>query len=297
MKNTKLMIAGLTAAMVMSMCTVAPVFAKDNKVEAEKADNVFVSSDGILSMELPDVSWKEVQDPNQWIVLSDGENEITVRHFSNGAGLPGIVTADDHYTKTLTSALSTKNEVFIATGLVANTDEEDEINDSLQSIKILKYDTKQAVKKETPAPTPAPAQKTEQETKKEETKAQETDADKAATAPAETYLVYSEGSGRPVNITGSNGVFYDGSGNRFYENGGGVFSDEDGCTYTTWMNESAPDEEVIGLVSDGSGRPVSIMEDENGVYTDQDGVEYYENEDGTFTDQYDATYQISEIDG
>ena len=151
--------------------------------------------------------------------------------------------------------------------------------------------------KEAPAPTPAPAQKTEQETKKEETKAQETNADEVAAAPAETYLVYSEGSGRPVNITGSNGVFYDGSGNRFYENGGGVFSDEDGCTYTTWMNESAPDEEVIGLVSDGSGRPVTIMENEDGSYTDQDGVEYYVNEDGTFTDQYDATYQISEING
>ena len=291
MKNTKLMIAGLTAAMVMSMCTVAPVFAKDNKVEAEKADNVFVSSDGILSIELPDDSWKEVQDPNKWIVLSDGENEITLRHFSNGAGLPAIVTADDQYSKTITSALSTKNEVFIATGLVANTDEEDEINDSLQSIKILKYDTKLAVKEEAPAPAqkpaatpaPAPAEETNSVTEKAP----------APAAPVETYLVYSEGSGRPVNITGSNGEFYDGSGNRFYENGGGVFTDEDGCTYTTWMNECAPEEEVIGLVSDGSGRPVSIMENEDGVYTDEDGVEYYENDDGTFTDEYDATYQIS----
>ena len=293
MKNTKLMIAGLTAAMVMSMCTVAPVFAKDNKAEAQKADNVFVSSDGVLSIELPDDSWKEVQDPNKWIVLSDGENQITLRHFSNGAGLPGIVTADDQYSKTITSALSTKNEVFIATGLVANTDEEDEINDSLQSIKILKYDTKLAVEPEAPAPaqkpeaTPAPAPA-------EETKTVE---EAAPEAPVETYLIYSEGSGRPVNITGSNGEFYDGAGNRYYENGGGVFTDEDGCTYTTWPNESAPEEEVIGIVSDGSGRPVTIMENEDGVYTDEEGVEYYENDDGTFTDEYDATYQISGING
>ncbi|MBQ2627233.1 MAG: hypothetical protein IJG17_05555 [Eubacterium sp.] len=290
MKNTKLIIAGLTAAMVMSMCSVVPVFAKDKA----KADNLFVSEDGIVSIELPDESWKEVQDPNQWIVLSDGENEITLRHFSNGAGLPGIVTADDHYKKTLTSALSTKNEVFIATGLVANEDETDEINESLQSIKILKYDTKTAVKKEepslTPAPTPAPAPA--QETKKEEA-----EKETAPSGPVETYLVYSEGSGRPVNITGSDGVFYDGSGNRFYANGGGVFSDEDGCTYTTWMNESAPDEEVIGLVSDGSGRPVTIMENEDGSYSDQDGVTYYENENGTFTDEYDATYQVSGVNG
>ena len=291
MKNTKLMIAGLTAAMVMSICTVAPVYAKDNKVEAVKADNVFVSSDGILSIELPDDSWKEVQDPNKWIVLSDGENEITLRHFSNGAGLPGIVTADDQYSKTITSALSTKNEVFIATGLVANTDEEDEINDSLQSIKILIYDTKLAVKPEAPAPAqkpaatpaPAPAEETETVTEKEPER------------EAITFMIYSEGSGRPVNITGSDDAYYDGYGNRYYGNGDGTFSDENGATYTLFENESAPDEEVIGLVSDGSGRPVSIMENEDGVYTDEEGVEYYENDDGTFTDQYDATYQISGI--
>ena len=174
---------------------------------------------------------------------------------------------------------------------VANTDEEDEINDSLQSIKILKYDTKLAVKEEAPAP--APAQQTSQETKKEETQEPESTADEAEAAPVETYLVYSEGSGRPVTITGSNGEFYDGAGNRFYENGGGVFTDENGCTYTTWPNESAPEEEVIGIVSDGSGRPVTIMENEDGVYTDEEGVEYYENDDGTFTDEYDATYQVS----
>ena len=298
MKKSTLMIAGLTAAVVMSMSTVIPVFAKgdtkaENQVQAEQAaENVFVSEDGVLSIELPDASWKEVQDPSQWIVLSDGENQITLRHFSNGAGLPGIVTADDHYQKTITSALSTKNEVFIATGLVANTDETEEINDSLQSIKILKYDTKLAVtKEEAPAPkqeqTPAPAQETVKEKEPEVVTTEVPDS------PAETYLVYSEGSGRPVNITGSDGVFYDGSGNRFYANGGGVFTDEDGCTYTTWENESAPEDEVIGLVSDGSGRPVTIMENADGVYTDEDGVEFYENEDGTFTDAYDATYQIS----
>ena len=65
----------------------------------------------------------------------------------------------------------------------------------------------------------------------------------------------------------------------------------------SWPNESAPEEEVIGIVSDGSGRPVTIMENEDGVYTDEEGVEYYENDDGTFTDEYDATYQISGING
>ena len=59
------------------------------------------------------------------------------------------------------------------------------------------------------------------------------------------------------------------------------------------MPESAPDSEVIGLISDGSGRPVTIMENEDGSYTDEEGNEYYESEDGTFYDDYDATYEVS----
>ena len=111
--------------------------------------------------------------------------------------------------------------------------------------------------------------------------------------PNETYLVYSQGSGRPVNITGNSGIYYDGEGNVFYAIGDGLFCDDYGAYYTTWMPESAPDSEVIGLISDGSGRPVTIMENEDGSYTDEEGNEYYESEDGTFYDDYDATYEVS----
>ena len=109
----------------------------------------------------------------------------------------------------------------------------------------------------------------------------------------ETYLVYSQGSGHPINITGSDGVFYDGYGNVYYAVGGGNFADNYGAYFSTTVPASAPDTTVIGLVSDGSGRPVSIMEDENGNFVDDEGNEYYQQSDGSFVDGWDATYQVS----
>ena len=111
--------------------------------------------------------------------------------------------------------------------------------------------------------------------------------------PNETYLVYSQGSGRPVNITGNSGIYYDGEGNIYYAIGEGLFCDDYGAYYTTWMPESAPENEVIGLISDGSGRPVTIMENPDGSFTDEEGNEYYEDIDGTYFDDYGATYQVS----
>ena len=108
-----------------------------------------------------------------------------------------------------------------------------------------------------------------------------------------TYLVYSQGSGRPVNITGSNGVYYDGEGNVYYAAGGGNFADNSGAYYTTTMPASAPDSEVLGLVSTGSGRPVAITATEDGEFQDDEGNVYYPNEDGTFSDEYDAVYEVS----
>ncbi len=115
----------------------------------------------------------------------------------------------------------------------------------------------------------------------------------AASNEVETYLVYSQGSGHPVNITGSGGVFYDGFGNVYYAVGGGNFSDSAGAYFSTTVPASAPETNVIGLVSDGSGRPVSIMENEDGVYTDDEGNKYEKQDDGSFVDEWDATYQVS----
>jgi len=374
MKKNKLLIGGLAAFMAVSMCLAVPAFAEegaqtDMAAATEATQNVYTSEDGVLSIALPDASWKEIQDPTKWIALSNGSDLITLEHFSNGEKLPDIVVADSHYVNTLMATFSTQNEVFAATGFVTNPANMNAINESMLSIKILKYDTKLAVNKNqdvyeiapanmtmyvnvgaaklnvrssysvdssalgelpngvpvqvtgivkrngqdfgwyqivfnnatgyvsgeylsanapaaTPTPTPTPAP----------TDNGESSLVPPADAPVETYLVYSQGSGRPVNITGSSGVFYDGFGNVYYAiggAGGGNFVDAAGAYYTTTMPASAPDTEVIGLVSDGSGRPVSIMENEDGSYTDEEGNEYYEDEDGGYYDDYGATYEVS----
>ena len=105
----------------------------------------FTSTDGILSIELPNDNWTQIQDPAKWIALSDGANLITIEHFSNGEKLPDIPVADSHYINTLSAAFSTPNEVFVANGFVTDSLVMDQVNKALLSIEILKYGTKQAV--------------------------------------------------------------------------------------------------------------------------------------------------------
>ena len=38
----------------------------------------FTSQDGVLSINLPNENWKQVEDPTKWIALSDGDNIITI---------------------------------------------------------------------------------------------------------------------------------------------------------------------------------------------------------------------------
>ena len=115
---------------------------------AEK--NLFTASNGVLSIELPNANWKEVADPAKWIALSDGSNVITIEHFANGEALPNISVADDHYINVYEAAFSTQNEVFIVTGSVVNEAQIPDVCNAIMSLKVLKYDTKQAVKKEVP---------------------------------------------------------------------------------------------------------------------------------------------------
>lgn len=335
------------------------------------AAETFTSEDGIISIELPSENWTQLQDETKWIALSDGANLITLDHYSNGEKLPEIAVADSHYVNTLMAAYSTQNEVFLATGYVTDPNFMNSINESLLSIKVLKYDTKQAVSKpenvsefsivprdmtmyvNVGADTlnvrsgysvdsellgglkngtavrvtgvvqkngkdygwyqisfnngtgyvsadylteTAPPAGTQTYTNPNTNTNTNTDTTVPDDDYVETYLVYSQGSGRPVNITGSNGIFYDGFGNVYYAIGGrgsGAFVDAYDAFYSTTVPASAPDTEVIGLVSDGSGRPVSIMENEDGSYTDEEGNTYYEQDDGTFVDDWDASYQVS----
>ena len=109
------------------------------------AAETFTSSDGVLSIDLPSESWKEITDPSKWIVLSDGSNMITVDHLSNGEKLPDMAVADSHYVNVYQAVFSTQNEVFIITGSVVDAAKIPEIANAIISTKVLKYDTKMKI--------------------------------------------------------------------------------------------------------------------------------------------------------
>ena len=116
------------------------------------AAETFTTSDGVLSIELPNENWKELEDPTRWVALSDGGNVLTIDHFSNGEPLPAITVADDYYVNVYQAVYSTQNEVFIITGSVVNADKISEVANMILSTKVLKRDTKLAVRREsTPA--------------------------------------------------------------------------------------------------------------------------------------------------
>ena len=341
----KLFAIFLTAAVLLGLAV--PVMAEEQKP--------FADPEGILTIELPDENWKEVQDPSKWLVFSDGSNMITIDHYSNGEKLPEIQVADEQFVNTLTAAYSTQNEVFICTGYLTDAKAMEAVNKSLYSIKITKYDTKKAVKKDNSTGefkivprdmtmyvsvadslivrngfsidsrmigslsngTAVHVTGVVQRSGKDYgwyqiaynngtgfVSADYLVKDKPGATPTgnsgegknTTYLVYNQSTGKAVNITGSDGLYYDGSGNMYYQIGSANeanFVDDYNNYYTTTAPKNAPDSQVIGLISDGSGRPVAITDNGDGSYTDSDGNHYYQKDDGTWYDDGEATYEVN----
>ena len=138
----------VAVASVMVVGTALPAAAEEaapTETAQETTGNTFTSSDGILSIELASENWKEMQDMTHWIVLSDGANVITIDHFSNGEKLPERKIADEHYVNVYEAAFSTQNEVFIVTGYAVDVEKIPELCNMIMSLKVLVYDTKQAV--------------------------------------------------------------------------------------------------------------------------------------------------------
>ena len=136
----------IAAAAALAVCLSAPVLAE-----------TVTSSDGVLSIDLPTENWKVVDDPAQYMLLSDGANMITIEHLSNGEKLPEMTVADDHYVNVFQAAYSTQNEVFIITGSVVDAAVIPDVTKGIMSVKVLKYDTKTAVRQNETPETQAPA--------------------------------------------------------------------------------------------------------------------------------------------
>ena len=88
----------------------------------------FTTDDSVMTLTLPDKEgWEQVEDSHTWMTLSNGTDRITLLHYRNGEPLPAITIADQNFSRTCQSILSTRNEVFIITGSAAKDVDFDEI--------------------------------------------------------------------------------------------------------------------------------------------------------------------------
>ena len=129
----------LLFASIAALCFAAPAAAE-----------TFTTDNEVLSIETPGEEWKKIEDPGKQLSLTDGSCLLTVQHFANGEELPEMAVADEDHAKVFQTVYSTQNEVFIITGFADEEEDIPEICNMIMSAKVLKYDTKTAVRKEEP---------------------------------------------------------------------------------------------------------------------------------------------------
>ena len=140
MKSRALLIGAALGAMILAATGVSAA--------------TYTTADGVLSMETPSESWQQLSDQNYWFAVSDGANTITVDHLSNGESLPSVQVADASYPAVYHAYVSTQNEVFVVKGLAKSSASLQTLMEAISTIKVLKYDTKTAIARQT-APAPA----------------------------------------------------------------------------------------------------------------------------------------------
>ena len=268
------------------------------------AAETFTSSDGVISIELPNENWKEIEDSNKWIALSDGGNVLTIDHFSNGENLPEMTVADEHYVNTYQAVFTTQNEVFIITGYVVDPEKTPEISNMIISAKVLKYDTKTAIKKEATSSASefsiSPVDKTMYVT---------TDGLNVRTGcSTDEKILGAFEYGASVHVTGivqKNGADYG-----WYQvsYGGGT-----GYVSANFLSDSAPENKQgkdstsdkasytgsVKTVYDESGASFALYEGMDGLWYDKDGTAYTRLTDYEFQvyegNKHVFTYDITQI--
>jgi uncharacterized protein YraI len=120
------------------------------QITAEDSTAATITSpDGILSIEMPGEEWKEKEDSDFWFEITDGHNSIAIDHLGNGEMLPDLKMAGEENEEICQAFISTKNEVFIVTGQADSREGLADVIRTVGTLRILKYDTRTAVQKET----------------------------------------------------------------------------------------------------------------------------------------------------
>ena len=247
--------------------------------ESTAEANTFTTENGVLSIALPSESWKEIADPAKWVVLSNGVDTITVEHYANGEKLPDIAVADPHYTNVYEAIYSTQNEVFLITGYVANQESIEDITKAIMSVKVLKYNTKQAVKKDTVD--------AKQFTIREINKTYYVNADGVnvrSGCSVSDPIIGGLNKGNSVNVRGA--VQYNGADYGWYQID---FNQGTGYVAKDFLSETAPADAAEAIIYTGNvmtiydeaGKAITVYEANDGYWYDKSGTKYLEVGDGS----------------
>lgn len=247
------------------------------------------SSDGVISIETPDDSWKQVSDSNHWFAASNGKNTVTIDHFSNGEQLPEIKVADSSNAIVCEAYVSSRNEVFVVKGLGSDNQDMETLMRIIGTVKVLKFDTKQAVSSgssEKPAAEKPAAEKPAAETAPAKTEDNEKPYPVGDPIPVFDedgiqwgfIYEYSDASfrdqdGNKVEYL-RNGVYYNGSENLYTSRHFDDATDGDDKPYQ--LNDGFTCYDSAGRVQ-GMLRPFS-----DGLYYSNDMMAYVDNGDGSY---------------
>ena len=149
MMREMIMTLALAGAVVMAPAAFAEEQSQPSDVQAPAAPHTITTQDGVLSIQLPADEWKLAEDSNHWLVLTDGNDVITIDHLSNGENLPALQVAGTDYSAVYQAAVSTRNEVFFISGYAVKQEDLPAIMQAIGTIQILKFDTKTALQKQT----------------------------------------------------------------------------------------------------------------------------------------------------
>ena len=133
-----------------ALCLILACSAAQAEGVSAAQPTVYQTTDGVLSIQPPGADWIVLSDPNYWFVMTDGDDVITITHLSNGEALPAIAVAGSEYAAVCHAYVSTENEVFVIIGCAVSPDSLKDIMMALSTVKILKYNTKLALKAAAP---------------------------------------------------------------------------------------------------------------------------------------------------
>ena len=140
-----------TVSVFLALCMMFACLAAVAEEAAAPEEGVFVTYDSVLSIQALNEYWVTYEDPNYWFAMTDGDDFITISHLSNGEALPSVAVANEEFSAVYHAFVSTDNEIFIVRGCAVEQEGLKDIMQAISTIRILKFNTRQAVRPVTPA--------------------------------------------------------------------------------------------------------------------------------------------------